>query len=419
MNDALQALRRDELAVLAREYLLAGHLNDRAGMPFVVAELGLDAMREIAIEEWMSASPVYTRRMRRALGFDGDDVATIFKGMQFDIGAPHQFMDFRYMVHDATHGEFSLAWCGALMDVEPMGEQFVVTMCHHIEDPTFDATASVTNPRARMRPVHRPPRIPAGRVPHCNWTVEIDPNAEPLSEPEGAKWLATSLAANVELTTEPEAARPDGDTDYAGPLDPDLQMERFSRATLVRICDEVCLQGQLLARAFLRAVAARTDAETATRIGARQLVGVAGVVSKRLGTMLGTRGGIADVTRVLRLHPALRPFAYVNATVEEGRVEVGPCPALEEGDDLTWPAILVRDGTAAMQSVVQAIDPQATCQAIEPKQHAGAAWIVRIDANAPHATDPDEVRVTSFSKGVAFEFANRQGSQTGPAKQAE
>jgi hypothetical protein len=418
MNDVLASLGREQLAVLAREYLLAGHLIDRAGMPFVLAEFGLDAMREVAIEEWMSASPVYTRRMRRALGFEGDDVATIFKGMQFDIGAPHQFMDFRFTVHDATHGEFSLAWCGALMDVEPMGEQFVVTMCHHIEDPTFDATASVTNPRARMRPVHRPPRVPHDRVPHCNWTVEIDPDAEPLSEPEGATWLATSRAANVELTTQPEP-HPEGETDYAGAFDPDLQMERFSRATLVRICDELCLQGHLLARSFMHAVERRFGTETALRIGARQLIGVAGVAAKRIGRAIGATGGLEDVTRVLDLHPALRPFAYVNANTESGQVEIGPSPALEEGDDLAWPAILVRDGTAAVASIVQAIDTQSVCEPIEPKERARAGWIVRIDENAPHATEPDEVRITSFSKGAAFEFANRQGSRTDPAKQAE
>ena len=418
MNDPLHGLSREQLAVLAREYLLAGHLIDRAGMPFVVAELGLDAMREVAIEEWMSASPVYTRRMRRALGFDGDDVATIFKGMQFDIGAPPQFMDFRYTVHDATHGEFSLAWCGALMDVEPMGEPFVVTMCHHIEDPTFDATASVTNPRARMRPVHRPPRVPTGRVPHCNWTVEIDPNAEPLSEPDGAKWLGTSRSANIELTT-PAEHDPDGATDYAGPLDPDLQMERFSRATLIRICDEVCLQGHLLSRAYMRAVEKRSDTTAALRTGTRELIGVAGVVGKRLGRAIGTTGGIRDVMRVLELHPALRPFAYVNTTVAGGSIEIGPCPALDEADELTWTALMVRDGTPALNSIVQAVDDQAVCERIDPKGDARAGWIVRIDENAPHATDADEVRVTSFSKGAAFEFANRQGSATAPAKQAD
>ena len=418
MTDALQALTREELAALGREYLLAGHLIDRAGMPFLLAEYGRDAMRDVAIEEWMSASPVYPRRMRRALGWEGDDVGTIFKGMQFDIGAPHQFMDFRFRVHDATHGEFSLAWCGALMDVEPIGEEFVVTMCHHIEDPTFDATASATNPRARMRPVHRPPRIPQGRVPHCNWTVEIDPNAEPLKEPEGAKWLATSRAANVALRTEPEP-RPAGDLDYAGPMDPDLQLERFSHATLVRICDEVCLQGHLLARSFLRAVEKRFGTDAALRIGARQLTGVAGVIAKRLGRLLGTTGGIDDVMRVLELHPALRPRAYVNAVVEGTGVEIGPCDSLDEGDELTWTALLLRGETAAIRSIAQAIDPQATCEPVKPHKQARAAWSVGIDENAPGADDADEVRVTSFSKGAEFVFKPKEGMSTAPAKRAE
>jgi hypothetical protein len=418
VTDTLEALSRDELAGLAREYLLAGHLIDRAGMPFVMAEFGRDAMRDVAIDEWMGASPVYTRRMRRALRFEGDDVATIFKGMQFDIGAPHQFMDFRFRVIDATHGEFSLAWCGALMDVEPFGEELVVAMCHHIEDPTFDATASATNPRARMRPVHRPPRVPAGRVPHCNWTVEIDQNAEPLSEPEGATWLATSRAANVELATPPEAA-PDGDTDYTGEMDPDLLFERFSHATLVRICDELCLQGQLLARSFMRAVEVRFGTEAAVRIGARQLIGIAGVTAKRLGRLLGTAGGPGDIARILELHPAFRPRAYVNATIDGPTIVLGPCDGLAEGDELTWPALLLREGTPALQAMVQAVDGNAVCSRESPGRHVGAAWFVRIAENGPGAPDSDEVRVTSFSKGAAFEFANKEGSRTAPAKQAE
>ncbi len=87
---------------------------------------------------------------------------TIFKGLQLDIGAPPQFMDFRYTLHDRWHGEFQLDHCGALLDVEPMGEKYIFGMCHTIEDPTFDATAVATNPRAQMRP--DPPAAPdAGR----------------------------------------------------------------------------------------------------------------------------------------------------------------------------------------------------------------------------------------------------------------
>ena len=94
MTSVFDDLDRTTLAMLVREYLLCGHLIDRAAMPFVFAALGMEGMRDVAIDEWMGASPIYTRRMRRALDFDGDDVETIFKGMQLDIGAPPQFMDF-------------------------------------------------------------------------------------------------------------------------------------------------------------------------------------------------------------------------------------------------------------------------------------------------------------------------------------
>src|SRR5689334_7010225 len=165
-------LSRAELATLVPELLLAGQLIDRSALAHVLSALGPDGMRDVAIEEWMGASPVYTKRMQRALGFEGEDVVTIFKGLQLDVGAPPQFMDFRYTLHDRWHGEFALAHCGALMDVAPMGESYVRTMCHDIEDPTFDATAIATNARAVMRPIHRPPAVPA-TPPHCAWTVSI------------------------------------------------------------------------------------------------------------------------------------------------------------------------------------------------------------------------------------------------------
>lgn len=160
------ALSRRELAVLVPELLLCGQLIDRSGMVHLISAFGRDGMAEVAIEEWQASSPWYTKRIQRALRFENDDVETIFKGMQFDIGAPPQFMDFRFRVHDRNHGEFRLDHCGALMDVEPLGDDYVTAMCHGIEDPTFDATALATNPHAQVRPIHRPPRRPEDRHPH-------------------------------------------------------------------------------------------------------------------------------------------------------------------------------------------------------------------------------------------------------------
>ena len=268
-------LTRADLAVLVPELLLCGHLIDRSGMAFVLGRLGDEGMTEVAIEEWMAASPIYTKRMQRALAFEGSDVATIFKGMQLEIGAPPQFMDFRYVVHSPTSGGFHLDHCGALLDVEPMGPGMVTHMCHHIEDPTFDATAVATNPHAVMRPIHRPPRLPADRQPHCSWTVTID-EQNPAAQPIPALAVnARSHVANLELDA--IDATEDGQTDYSGALVSDIDFAGFAHSALVRIADEVVVQMHLLNLGFLLALGARLGEDDVRAIATQQLTGIAGL----------------------------------------------------------------------------------------------------------------------------------------------
>jgi hypothetical protein len=399
------AVTRAELARLVREYLLCGHLIDRAGMPLLVGPHGRDAMRDVAIEEWRGASPVYTRRTQQLLGFGNGDVETVFKGMQVDIGAPPQFMDFRYRVRDEGHGEFWLDHCGALMDVEPMGEGFVVAMCHDIEDPTFDATAWATDPRARMTPIHRPPRHPADRHPHCHWNVVIDPEAEALPEPEEARRMAgTRLAQLPVATIDPTD---EGRCDYAGPLEADVRFEAFSASALRALLDEVAIQHQLLALSFADAVGRRWGPEAARDIGVRQLTGIAGLTAERLASTLGVAGGGLDaVARVLDLHPALRPRSYVDLRVtrDGGRLSLalGDCPALHEDVAASWPMLLTGAGEGPMQAMAQAVDPVARCSPVGER-----SWEVVLDPAAPAPKEPPEVTRTRFSSGAAFEFADR------------
>ena len=175
-------LSKEALVRLVCEYALIVHLLDRSMCAAIGLRYGADAVTDLAIEEWRGASPVYGERLRQVLGIEGDDVAAIFKVLQVDPGFPHHYMDVRYEVVDERHGFFELAYCGALMDVEPWGERLVTNMCHHIEDGTFDVTAQAVNPKARIRPVHRPPRAPADRVPHCRWEVMIDDDTDTLPE---------------------------------------------------------------------------------------------------------------------------------------------------------------------------------------------------------------------------------------------
>jgi hypothetical protein len=391
-------LRQDQLAILVPELLLAGQLIDRSGMAWCIAAFGREEMTQVAVEEWMAASPVYTRRMQRALWFEGDDVVSIFKGLQLDIGAPPQFMDFRFTVHDRWHGEFHLDHCGALMDVEPMGEDYVVGMCHHIEDPTFDATAAATNPRAQVRPIHRPPRVPAGRRPHCAWSVTIDDANPPLPMPADALELAKTRAATLPLT--PIDTTEDGRTDYAGPLLADVDFAEFAKSALVRLADEVCLQMHLLNLGYIRSITRRTTPDSVRKLCTKQLVGTAGVAAQRIHAALGLPGGAEGALATLALHPLLNPAEYVDASIE-GSLAVHPSPAHEDG---AWIELCGPDQPAPLQAIVRAVDPHLDVEI------AGTAteWTATVVRRDVPAREFDEVAVTRISTGASFNFQPRR-----------
>jgi hypothetical protein len=188
-------LSKEALVRLVREYALTVHLLDRSVFAAVGMRFGQDVVEQLAIEEWRGASPIYGERLRRAFRIEGDGVEAIFKVLQLDPGFPHHYMDVRYEIVDDRHGYFELASCGALMDVEPWGERAVTGMCHHIEDGTFDVTAQAINPKARIRHVHRPPRVPSDRMPHCRWELFIDDDTETLPEADITRITRHTTAA--------------------------------------------------------------------------------------------------------------------------------------------------------------------------------------------------------------------------------
>src|SRR5436190_10337287 len=192
-------LSKEALVRLVREYALIAHLLDRSGLTAVGLRYGQEAVEEIAIEEWKGASPIYGERIRKVMKIEGDDVPAIFKVLQLDPGFPGHYMDVHYEVVDSRLGYFELRSCGALLDVEPYGERAVTGMCHTIEDGTFDVTAQAVNPKARIRHVHRPPRVPADRQPHCRWEVVIDDDTETLPEADITKMTRRTTAATFQF----------------------------------------------------------------------------------------------------------------------------------------------------------------------------------------------------------------------------
>lgn len=404
----LERQSRAMLAMLGREYMLFGHLLNRAGLPQVHMRLGPEARERIAIEEWMGASPIYTRRMQAAMGFAGDDVGTIMKGLQIDVGFAHQYMDVRYELVGPQHGFFWLPSCGALLELEPHGEAAVFSMCHTIEDPTFDATAVASNPRARCRPIHRPPRQPADRAPHCRWEIVIDPAAEPVQEiPLTARVRASRLAtiAFPAVADDGSGGRPD----YRGAFAPDFELEHLSRAALVQVCRELLVQDHLLVRALMTAVSERTGDASATEIGAAQWIGCGAVASTRLHAALGLHDdGVAAILQVLQAHPGFLPgYAGLRASLpasDRGRIEIEDGDAFREADPYHWFAALGAAPHPALDAMVQAVNPRARCVPATPGAGARWAWDVVVDPAATPAPTPPEAAIVLASRAARFAF---------------
>ncbi|MCP4908131.1 MAG: hypothetical protein GY910_24430 [bacterium] len=408
---------RGALATLGREFLLSGHLQDRVGLPLVAQRFGVDAYSAFSIEEWMGASPIYSERMQKAFGFVGSDVGTVFKNLQLDIGAPHQFMDFQFRLDRPDYGEFWLPHCGALMDVEPFGERSVRLMCHEIEDPTFDATAAATHPCMKMRPIHRPPREPADRVPHCRWSVFIGDEAEPVEMHPNLDLVRKSLLAEIAVDIPEMDAEPGGRVDYAGEFDPDFQLEDLSHRALISACQEFAIQSHLLARAFMLCASQREGDEAALELGRSQWTGIAALTAQRLAKSLRIdNGGIEDIAKIFQVHPSFLPRSYVDLRVdlignERLRISLADCPALNEGDAHSWFATLTKDPHPAIDAIAWAINPRAHSRPASDSGEARFAWEIEIDSGSDERPSPQELELAKISRGATFEFERRRSSR--------
>ncbi|MBM3675883.1 MAG: hypothetical protein FJW88_13245 [Actinobacteria bacterium] len=401
--DGFEALDRVSLARLGREWMLFGHLYDRALMPQVALRLGMDEITRVAIAEWQGASPNYTRRMRRLMGIDGDGASAICKALQLDVGFPHEYMDVGYRIRDENHAEFWLKHCGALIDVEPQGEQMVVNMCVHIEDPTFDATAVATNPRAQIRPIHRPPRTPADRVPHCHWTLTIDPQNPPVVQDP-----LTTQVGELDLTAvsnqRPPDAEPGGLTDYSGPFDPDFRLEDLSHGALVAALREFAIQCQLLSAAaglFLREC---HDPALVAEVQAAQWEGACWVAAGRIATLLDVAGDLDGILTVLACHPGLPPGIDRSVTrVDERHATVVFAGDLLDPDAPGWLGLLATGEPSAVRAIAQAVEPRAHVSA-DRVARGHVAFMIDVDPDRAPVEEPPTVALTRLSTAADWTF---------------
>ncbi|HEY6318580.1 MAG TPA: hypothetical protein VI462_11920 [Acidimicrobiia bacterium] len=402
---SLDTLPRAELVPVALDTMLGGMIVTRALLPQVALETGdLDAMNDVAIDEWMGASPVYTGRMRRLMGIEGDRVDAIMKALQLDVGFVHQYMDVGYRILDDDHAEFWLTHCGALLDTEPHGEERVFGMCHTIEDPTFDATALATNPRARIRPIHRPPRQPVDREPHCRWTIVIDDAEEPV----GAIPLTESVAA-LALASVPNAVPPDqepgGRRDYAGAFDPTFQVADLSKGALAAVAREFQAQAHLLMCSSELTLRARVGAETAHRMIGDAWTGAGWITSERLRRIRPPASPLEALADTFALQPMIPPGFARDVTVSGDAVHVALRPqtdGLLAVDHPGWCGLLAEGDARGLAAMAHGVDRHARVSEVTLGGD-GARFDVTVDADAP-IDEPDVVALARIGMVSAWSF---------------
>ena len=399
----LSRLSRRALARLGREYMLVGHVQSRVIMPIVATRFGPAAAADFAIDAWRAASPVFNERNRKLLRIEADGMSAILKSLQFDVGAPHQYMDFRFELVDEREGFFWLDYCGALDAVATATNndpQAIKRMCHDIEDPTFDATVMEVNPRARCRAVHRPPLAPGHTGPVCRWQVSITADAGTVPAHPLTAAVRDTRAGRFAFAPSRNALSDGGLDDYAGPFRPDLQLEDLSRAALVRQCKEFALDVHLLVRAGHLAVQSRWGETARAAVARDHWAGAAPVYGARIRAALGIRGDdMAAILKTLQVDPAL-PHEYIRfgcalVDARHGFFWLDECDGLADTAPRGWLELLKDPHAPGLDAVVAAVNPRARCRPTDPATFAtrGAppaqAWSIAIDeANPPLAESP-------------------------------
>jgi hypothetical protein len=290
-------------------------------------------------------------------------------------------------------------------------------MCHTIEDPTYDATAVASNPRAQVRPVHRPPRVPVDRQPHCHWTITIDESFPPVEAHPNVELMRRALIADCAVDDPGTSAEPGGWDDYSGPFDTDFALEDLSHRALVVTLQEFAIQSHLLLRGFCLAVAARQGEDTVAALPPQMAVGLAGVTAERLTRAFAFGDGATGLAALLQVHPHLWPRTYVHPVIEvDGdRVRVAlleDSPIFAEADGFTWLAAMPGAGDRMVLSLAQGFDRRAAVEPVAPAAGERCAYELRVPADAERATEQPEVSLTKISTGTSFELGQRRPLRT-------
>jgi hypothetical protein len=371
----LSRLTKNALARLGREYMFFSHLHDRAIMMIIFCRYGSEAQTNVAVDEWMGASPIYSERLRKFLKIEGNGVAAVLKTLQVDVGAPHQYLDFGYELVDDTLGYFWAKYCGPYECVKTATgghEGSIKQICHDMEDTTMPATTMSLNPKINNLPVFRPPLPPDHTGPVCKWEVSLKDEHEIIENTEICKNIEQSKAAKFEFS-HLKAEPGNGMYDYSGPFKPDFELEDLSHHTLVGLCKEFMMELHLLIRACMISITQRWGEASMLEIAREEWLSIAPIYVERIRKALGMEGNdMGAILKMIQVDPSF-PHEYVDfgcKRVDEnlGYFWINKCDAISEGEAHGWLTLLKESKSPGFEALIEAVNPRAKCFPTDPKQ---------------------------------------------------
>jgi hypothetical protein len=278
-------------------------------------------------------------------------------------------------------------------------------MCHTIEDPTFDATALATNPRARIRPLHRPPRIPVGRVPHCRWTLIIDEANEPVGPiPRTGQVRLLALAA---VPNERVGDRSDGTDDYAGSFNPDFKLGSLSSAALRAVAQEFGVQTHLLVASNELALNdLSSDPALARELQDEGWLATSWILAERLGRALELGAGIEAVGNALALTPMIPPGIDREISTELNTLT---CVFSSSQEGLLteahpgWAGSLARGVTKGIEGTARGLRMEPTSVSVETALNTVTVQM-ELEPSPSEAAEPDSVALSRIGLTADWTF---------------
>lgn len=388
--------------------------HDRAMMPHVAAIAGTEGTVTMADGEWMGSSPIYTTRNLANIGAEGDTVASIAKGVQFDIGGPDHFLDFRWEIVSDTEAFFWTEFCGPhdhLFRMTANDHETVQLMCHDMEDRTFDATFSAVNPKARCEPIFRPPRPDDFSGHHCRWRLFIDDSigGAPVDNPS-LPFMRTTTAATFPFALG-ESREPGGLEDYSGDFMEWFRLENFSHAFLVRQAKEYAMDVHLLMRASYWTAEQNWGADFLAGAAPQHRAAFAPGLVHRLREALAIDGDdIEAIAKILQVDPVHVPdYTAIDIEVHDGEILVSlrPCAALDDDPRSPLGLLSSTPDTPGFEHMAQAVNPRAQISVDTAPSGAVAAWRIWIDPAADPVEPHPFVDMVNLNDITTFDLGAR------------